>query len=125
MPESSPSGSKRGEFSVLLVEDDEVLASVLREILSPLGEVMWTASGEAATEVLGVRAWDLIVYIELPGINGIEFLEIASQTDPDLASLVLSGHSSFEYAVAAIRASADDYMTKPVRPERCSPRRVS
>ena len=44
---------------------------------------------------------------------------------PTLAALIISGHSSFDYAVTAMRAGADDYMTKPVDPSRWSRRRAS
>ena len=104
--------------SILLVEDDEVFAGIATEVLKPLGTVTWVATGEEAIAVAPGGDWDLIVTdIELPGIDGIEFLKVVKAAHPRVAALVLSGRSSFDYAIAAIRANADDYMTKPVDPE--------
>jgi DNA-binding response OmpR family regulator len=104
--------------SILLVEDDEVFAAIAIEVLKPLGTVTWVATGEEAISVAPGGDWDLVVTdIELPGIDGIEFLKVVKAAHPRVAALVLSGRSSFDYAIAAIRANADDYMTKPVDPE--------
>ncbi len=107
-------GASRGGARILLVEDDEVVATLLLELLGTLGDVHWTTSAEQASEVVDRRDWDLVVSdIELPGIDGIELLRRIKQTRPRLATLILSGHSSFDHAVAALRAGADDYLTKP------------
>jgi len=90
---------------------------VISHLLGRLGEVFVAENGEAAAAVAARHRWDLIVAdVELPGMSGIELLETLRRSHPDVAKLVLSGHSSFDYAVAALRAGADDYMTKPVDP---------
>jgi LmbE family N-acetylglucosaminyl deacetylase len=104
--------------AILLVEDDELFAAIALEVLNPLGSVEWVGTAEEAIAVAPAGDWDLIVTdIELPGIDGIEFLKVVKAAHPLVAALVLSGRSSFDYAIAAIRANADDYMTKPVDPE--------
>jgi LmbE family N-acetylglucosaminyl deacetylase len=106
-----------GKGHILLVEDDEVAATLLVEVLSTLGHVHWTASAEQATEVVGERDWDLVVSdIDLPGVDGLELVRRVKRRQPQLATLILSGHSSFDHAVAAMRAGADDYLTKPFDP---------
>jgi LmbE family N-acetylglucosaminyl deacetylase/CheY-like chemotaxis protein len=111
-------GEKQGrERFVLLVEDDEILAEVVVEVLDSVAEVSWAESAERALELLPERRWDLIVAdIELPETNGIEFVGNAKGIDPALSTLIVSGRSSFDYAIGAIRAGADDYMTKPLEP---------
>ena len=102
---------------ILLVEDDEVGATLLVELLGRLGEVHWTASAEQAAEIVSGRDWDLMVSdIDLPGIDGLELVRRVKRLRPKLATLILSGHSSFDHAVAAMRAGADDYLTKPFDP---------
>jgi LmbE family N-acetylglucosaminyl deacetylase len=104
--------------SILLVEDDPLTAALLQGLLVSLGEVCGVTSGEEAVALLDERDWELLVAdIELPGISGLELIETVKARRPELASLVLSGHASFEYAVAAMRAGADDYLTKPVDPD--------
>jgi LmbE family N-acetylglucosaminyl deacetylase/CheY-like chemotaxis protein len=102
---------------ILLVEDDEVVGTLLVELLGSLGEVRWSTSAEDAFETISGRDWDLIVSdIDLPGIDGIELVQHVKRERPQLATLILSSHSSFEHAVSAMRAGADDYMTKPFDP---------
>ncbi len=104
--------------AILLVEDDDLLADVLRGILRPLGEVVWAPSAEEALSRLPGSDWNLIIAdIELPGMNGLEFLRIARDQRPEVAALVVSGQTQFQYAVEAIRAGADDYVTKPIEPD--------
>jgi LmbE family N-acetylglucosaminyl deacetylase len=107
-----------GISPILLVEDDDILAGLLAEILAALGEVVWSASAEDAEARLGSRPWDLIVAdVELSGRTGIDVVERAKALHPLCSTLIVSGRSSFEYAVGAIRAGADDYLVKPLDPE--------
>jgi LmbE family N-acetylglucosaminyl deacetylase len=100
---------------VLLVEDDELLAAVLLELAGSLGEAFWAPSAEQALDVLDSEDWDLLVTdIELPGIDGLELARLVRRSHPPIAVLVLTAHSSVEYAVQALRADADDFMAKPV-----------
>ena len=102
---------------ILLVEDDEVGGTLLVELLGSLGDVHWTTSAEQALEIAEGRDWDLMVSdIDLPGIDGLELVHRVKRRRPQLATLILSGHSSFDYAVSAMRAGADDYVTKPFDP---------
>ena len=107
------------EALILFVEDDDVLAAVVLELLAPLGEVRWAPSAEEAVALLPSRPWDLLLSdIDLPGMNGHEMVRQSKAAQPDVATLILSGHASFDQAVEAIRAGADDYLTKPVEPAR-------
>jgi LmbE family N-acetylglucosaminyl deacetylase len=109
--------SEGGSVHILLVEDDEVGATLLVELLGTLGQVQWMTSAEHASEVIGRRDWDLVVSdIDLPGLDGLELVRRIKLRQPHLATLILSGHSSFDHAVAALRAGADDYLTKPFDP---------
>jgi LmbE family N-acetylglucosaminyl deacetylase len=74
-------------------------------------------SAEQAMALVSTRDWDLIVAdIELPAMNGLELIRTVRGTQTAVATLVLSGHASFEHAVEAMRVGADDYMHKPVQP---------
>jgi LmbE family N-acetylglucosaminyl deacetylase len=103
--------------TILLVEDDEVLAGVVMELLGSLGEVRWTMSAEEAVELARTPSYELIVSdIQLPGLSGIDLVRMVKAARPELATLILSAAASFDSAVAALRAGADDYMAKPVDP---------
>jgi LmbE family N-acetylglucosaminyl deacetylase len=102
---------------LLLVEDDDLLASVMTEILAPIADVRWAASAEEAMQLLTGEHWDLVVAdIELPGMSGIDFIVHSKVAQPVASTLVVSGRSGFQDAVSAIRAGADDYLTKPIDP---------
>jgi LmbE family N-acetylglucosaminyl deacetylase/CheY-like chemotaxis protein len=110
-------GGAPATAQILLVEDDEILAGVVQELLGELGTVDWTAEAEAAIERVGTHRYDLVVSdIQLPGMNGIDFVRTLTERQPELATLILSAAASFDSAVQALRAGADDYMAKPVDP---------
>ena len=100
---------------ILLVEDDPIIATLVSRMLADLGTVKLASSGEEAAELAPSLPWDLVVTdVELGGMTGIELIALVKEARPEVASLVISAHDSFEYAVAALRAGADDYMTKPI-----------
>ncbi len=104
-----------GTPRILVVEDDEVVAALTTGMLGESGEVIWAASAEHALELLEVSDFDLaVVDIGLPGISGLELIREVKQRDPMLSTLILTGEASFDNAVEAIRAGADDFMRKPV-----------
>ncbi len=103
---------------ILLVEDGEVVAELIRRTLADVGEVTVAASAEEALERLLDREWNLmLVDVELPGISGLELLERARSRYPQLLSIVVSAKENFDYAVTAIRAGAVDYISKPFNPD--------
>ena len=51
----------------------------------------------------------------MPGLSGIEVIAKAKELSPDTDAVVLTGKSSLETAVAALRHGAFDYLTKPCK----------
>jgi LmbE family N-acetylglucosaminyl deacetylase/CheY-like chemotaxis protein len=120
MPVDESGEPEQGEDlpRVLIVEDDDFVASMLGTILKDVASTERAASAEDAEPMLVAHDWDAVMMdIELTGMSGLEFLEIVKRERPHTATLMLSSHKSFEYAVNAIRAGADDYLTKPVPPD--------
>jgi DNA-binding response OmpR family regulator len=100
---------------VLLVEDDDFVATMLGTILEDTAAVERAPSGEEAEPLLGRHDWDAVIMdIELDGMSGLDFLQIVRRERPHTATLMLSSHKGFKYSVDAIRAGADGYLTKPV-----------
>jgi LmbE family N-acetylglucosaminyl deacetylase/CheY-like chemotaxis protein len=103
---------------ILLVEDGEVVAELIRRTLADMGEVKVATTAEEALELLLEGEWNLVlVDVELPGMSGLELLERAKSRYPQLMAIVVSAKEDFEYAVKAIRAGAVDYISKPFDPE--------
>lgn len=79
-------------------------------------DVTVCGDGKAAVEKLEKQSFDcLLVDLDMPGLNGIEVIARAKEICPDTDAVILTGKSSLETAVAALRHGAFDYLTKPCR----------
>ena len=71
-----------------------------------------------ALQLLARGGVELIISdYKMPGLSGLEFLELLTSEGFDIPLIMLTGYASIEHAVASIKAGAVDYITKPVRPE--------
>ena len=102
--------------SVLVVEDERVLADLISAYLGRHGfEPVLAGSAEDALEHLAHADVDLVVLDHrLPGMDGLEALGRIKQVAPAAEIVMLTAHGSVKAAVAAMRAGAFDYLTKPV-----------
>lgn len=72
--------------------------------------------GQTAVAALERNTYDcLLVDLDMPGMNGIDVIGKAKEMSPDTEAVVLTGKSSLETAVAALRHGAFDYLTKPCK----------
>ncbi len=102
---------------ILFVDDDPTVGAILHDTLFRMGHQPFGASN--IPEALGVlqrESLDLIILDHrMPGMTGLEFLEYLREEGVEVPVIMLTGHGSIEHAVAAIKAGAVDYITKPVR----------
>ncbi len=60
------------------------------------------------------KSYDVVLCdIKMPKIDGIEFLQKAGETNPDVPIIMISGHGNIETAVEAVKKGAYDYISKP------------
>jgi len=79
-------------------------------------EVTVCPDGTTAIAALEKNTYDcLLVDLNMPGHDGIEVIAKAKELSPEADSIVLTGKSSLETAVAALRHGAFDYLTKPCK----------
>ena len=100
---------------VLVVDDDPVVASLLRKVLQKEGYAVDLAptGEEALTKALSFD-YDLILLdIMIPAPNGIEVCRRLRANERWMPILLVSGESEIEFIVAGLDAGADDYLTKP------------
>jgi putative two-component system response regulator len=102
--------------SLLLVDDEpNVLKSLCRE-LSPSGYSLFTAAS-AAEGLEIIKKHDIGVAVsdmQMPGMDGIAFLEAVEKISGDTVRILLTGYGSHESAIAAInRSHIFGYLTKP------------
>lgn len=100
---------------VLVVDDEELVISVIREVLQMRDlDIAEAGDGESAVERLYDERFDLVIADKnLPGINGLEVLRRAKDRDPTVATLLVTGYSSRESAEEAMVIGIDDYIIKP------------
>ena len=101
--------------NVLIVEDEELMRSILRRLLEGEGYRVFTAdSAEAALRIIPEN--DVAVTlsdIKMSGMDGIELLDRIKAIDEHALVIIMTAFSSVDSAVAALRKGAYDYITKP------------
>ncbi len=108
------------ERKVLIVDDELSVLKALERALRKEGYGLLTAeSGEHALELLsGYKVAVILSDINMPGMNGIEFLSRAQQVSPDSIKMVLSGYADIDLVMDAINhGHVWRYLTKPWQPE--------
>jgi CheY-like chemotaxis protein len=105
---------------VLVVEDEEPLGEVFRDFLVELGhDATIVRSAEAALGSLERQRPDAIILdINLPGMSGLEFLQLRPVRDAALPIVAISGVATESQAVECLRLGALDFVGKPVPLER-------
>ena len=79
-------------------------------------EVTVCPDGTTAVAALERHTFDcLLVDLDMPGFNGIQVITRAKELSPETDAVVLTGKSSLDTAVAALRQGAFDYLTKPCK----------
>ncbi len=107
------------QLRVLVVDDEEGMGRLLKSIITAGGlSVRSFTSPRKALQSLEKENYDLaFVDIRMPEMNGLEFLPEALRIRPDLTIIVVTAYGSIENAVAAMKAGAYDYISKPFQAE--------
>ncbi|MCL2747510.1 MAG: response regulator [Oscillospiraceae bacterium] len=106
---------------VMIVDDEPAamryIAQLLRTRCPDTEIVCCVEDGKGAISALRQTQVDIVITdIQMSAVNGIELAQWISRHKPDVLTLIISGHSNFEYAKAAISAGVSDYLLKPIRP---------
>jgi YesN/AraC family two-component response regulator len=114
MPDHEPVKIYRGR--VLIVDDEpDFVESVDWQLTKRSYRVFTAPSGEDALDVLRQEGIDVLVAdIRMPGMDGIELIRRAAGIDPDLQSIVITGHGGVDTAIEAMRLGAINYLRKPM-----------
>jgi DNA-binding NtrC family response regulator len=105
--------------TILYVDDEPAIGLILEDALSRAGHRPVGARNVVeALQQLQRESVELIISdYRMPGLTGLEFLGLLQREGYDIPLIMLTGYASIEHAVAAIKAGAVDYITKPVRPQ--------
>jgi DNA-binding NtrC family response regulator len=101
---------------VLIVDDDRSMCEMIQADLSSRGiPSEWRTSAEEAVRCVQDGPFDVILTdLQMPGLNGLALCERIVANRPDIPVVVMTAFGSLETAVAAIRAGAYDFVSKPV-----------
>ncbi len=121
-PESEVTRSERmqpGSETILLVDDEEMIRDVGRQMLESMGyRVDTAASGEEALEILSAAKETIqlvILDLIMPGMGGAEAFKRIQELSPDTGVLISSGYSIDGQAAELLRRGADGFIQKPFR----------
>ncbi|RDV46875.1 hypothetical protein DOE76_02260 [Leifsonia sp. ku-ls] len=105
------------KFRVVVVEDDPDVAFFMKTVLEKRADAVAIAVTDpsAALDRIAEFEPDLVITdIEMPGISGLDLLKELRSRYPGMPVVVMTAHVSVDYAVSALRAQADEFLTKPV-----------
>ncbi|TAN42134.1 MAG: sigma-54-dependent Fis family transcriptional regulator [Nitrospirae bacterium] len=101
--------------TILLVEDKESMAQMLRETLETEGyQTVIARDGAEGIKLIRERHFDLVLSdLKLPKKDGIEVLKASKAESPRTPVIVMTAFGTVETAVAAMKEGAYDFITKP------------
>ncbi len=101
---------------VLIVDDEEIIASTMQEFLQGEGYEVAVAA-DAPSALASIERFEpelALCDVQLPGMDGLELLEKLLKLRPEMLVLIITAYATVESAVAAFRKGAHDYLMKPV-----------
>jgi Response regulator containing CheY-like receiver domain and AraC-type DNA-binding domain len=106
-------------YKVLIIDDETPVRQVIRALgqwkEAGVDQVLEAIEGTSALEVMRKFNPEIVfVDMNMPNMNGVEFLKAAGREFPKTKYIVVSGYEYFEYTKQAICSKALDYLLKPV-----------
>lgn len=100
---------------ILVVDDEKVIRSTLKEILEYEGHKVDEAEdGQKALDMVKENSYDAILCdIKMPKVDGMEFLIKMKTLEEEVPIIMISGHGSIETAVEATKQGAYAFLQKP------------
>jgi two-component system, NtrC family, nitrogen regulation response regulator GlnG len=100
---------------IWVIDDDSSIRWVLEKALQQAGmEVTSFESADSALDSLASSKPDAIITdIRMPGMDGLEFLNIINEQHPEIPAIIITAHSDLDSAVSAYQGGAFEYLPKP------------
>ncbi len=101
--------------SILVVDDEDALRTVLSSELESEGYVVATAGdGDEAISVLQGKLFDLVLLdIKMPRVDGFEVLRFIKERYPATKVIMLTGFADLKNAIESKKLGAEDFVSKP------------
>ncbi|UCB50048.1 MAG: sigma-54-dependent Fis family transcriptional regulator [Deltaproteobacteria bacterium] len=106
---------KSESAKILVIDDEEVICKGCRLILSDQGHSVEShMKGRAGLGAIREGQFDVVLLdMKLPDMDGMEILRAAREEKPSLYVIVMTGYSTVQNAVEAMKLGAIDYISKP------------
>lgn len=103
---------------ILIIEDDNSVASALQDLLRAEGfEVeMQTDSAAGLAAALSGTHDVVVTDLQMPGVSGLQIIEQLQAAKPHLPVILITAFHTTEVAIRAIKLGAYDYLLKPIDP---------
>jgi two-component system, NtrC family, nitrogen regulation response regulator NtrX len=106
--------------TILIIDDEPGIRTVLRDILQDEGYTVLTAEDgiQGLTEMERTPVDLLFLDVWLPNMGGMDVLARVREQFPEVAVIMISGHANITLAVQATKAGAFDFLEKPLSLDR-------
>jgi signal transduction histidine kinase/DNA-binding response OmpR family regulator len=107
------------EERILIVDDEVDVLDLCRRILESKGYKVKTAhNGHEAIELAQRENFDLLLTdIKMPGITGLEIAQALKKSDPEVICVTMTGYSTMDMVLEALKLGIDEFILKPFTPE--------
>ncbi len=104
---------------ILVIDDEAIVRTSCERTLGPEGyEVKLAASGREGLSILEKESFSLVLLdLKMPDVDGIEVLNKINAIWPDTKVVMITGYSTVETAVQALRLGAYNFIEKPFTPD--------
>lgn len=107
----------KSQSSILVVDDERTMLSLLEKILSQDGyQVYLATNGREALAVIEKQHVDIIITdVKMPELDGFGLLKIVKNEYPEISVIMMTGYGDTYTVKDALLLGADEYITKPFR----------
>ncbi len=104
---------------ILVIDDEQIVHESCNRILTEEGyEVKNAFTGQEGFKKIEEEQFDLVITdLKMPGISGMEALKKIKKDNPNIGIVMVTGYSTAETAVEAMKLGAFDYLPKPFTPD--------
>ncbi|MRV72992.1 response regulator [Duganella sp. FT92W] len=113
----------KNRISVLIADDEATMRNLLASVLKSCGYSNFLHASDGQQSMEHLRTGDkslrlAFLDIDMPGFSGLEVLEMARQTRPGCAYVMVSAHSAIDNVISAMNRGAAGFVVKPYTPQK-------
>ena len=104
---------------ILIIENDDASTKFYADLLQEAGcEVVCTSSGQQGLDKITEHNFSVVITdLVTTDISGLEVLSGVMKYDPTINVIMVTGNTSIESAISALKLGAKDYLVTPVNPD--------